>query len=388
MRYACERDFSCVSGSALAVLNEGSLIKFCDENDFRATHKWKHFPLSPEKLMAVDLKNETVIARYLLGELPEEQQVEIEDRAFADKKYLASITAVENDLIDEYVRNELSGAERQRFEKQFLASADRRKRVEFARALAGVISEEAAPKSAVVHDVKTSSWRESLYAFFNGLTPAMKMAFVLAMPLLVIGSGYLFVETLRLRRELGEVQTAHQSQQSAQQQALELERRRNEELNAQLNQEKLQREQTDESLRELSETGDAVNPPPRPVIASLTLLPGLARGGGDKPSLVLPDNARVVRLQIGIDPEELYKNFAVELLTLSGREVWTRENLTARNRGGARAVGLTLPATALKVGEYEVRLRGLKNDGGSEDVGFYYFNVKPQKGTKSTKGTK
>ena len=55
--------------------------------------------------MATDLNSENLIARYLLGELSEEQQVEIEDRAFADQKYLASITAVENDLIDEYVRN-------------------------------------------------------------------------------------------------------------------------------------------------------------------------------------------------------------------------------------------------------------------------------------------
>jgi anti-sigma factor RsiW len=99
--------------------------------------------------MATDLNSENLIARYLLGELSEEQQVAIEDRAFADQKYLASITSVENDLIDEYVRNELSPAERQRFEKQFLASAERRKRVEFARALAGVI-EEAIPQKIVV----------------------------------------------------------------------------------------------------------------------------------------------------------------------------------------------------------------------------------------------
>src|ERR1041384_4812501 len=102
--------------------------------------------------MATDLNSESVIAGYLLGELSEEQQVEIEDRAFTDQKYLASITAVENDLIDEYVRNELSGAERQRFEKQFLASAERRKRVEFARALAGVVSEQSVSKKIVVFE--------------------------------------------------------------------------------------------------------------------------------------------------------------------------------------------------------------------------------------------
>ena len=77
--------------------------------------------------MSVD--NEKLISRYLLGELPEEQQVEIEDRAFSDKDYLATITTVENDLIDEYVRGELSAPDRQRFESRFLASAERRKRV-------------------------------------------------------------------------------------------------------------------------------------------------------------------------------------------------------------------------------------------------------------------
>ena len=104
---------------------------FVMKTSFVATHKWKFPALADSVLqmfncgsvdanapcsgvritqnpMAVDLNNETLIAQYLLGELPEEQQIEIEDRAFADKKYLASITAVENDLIDEYVRNELS----------------------------------------------------------------------------------------------------------------------------------------------------------------------------------------------------------------------------------------------------------------------------------------
>ena len=326
--------------------------------------------------MATDLNSENLIARYLLGELSEEQQVEIEDRAFADQKYLASITAVENDLIDEYVRNELSAAERRRFEQKFLASAERRKRVEFARALAGVIAEEAAPKKIVVHESRSWTWRDAIYAFINGLTPTARIAFVSAVPLLLIGAGFLTLETLRLRREVTELRAQSQSQQNLQQQALELERHRNEELNAQLNQEKQQREQTDESLRELSETGDAVNPAPRPVIASLTLLPGLSRGGDNQPSLVLPEDARLVRLQIGIDPEEQYTNFAVELRTLAGGRVWTRENLKTRNRRGARAVGLTLPATAFKSGEYELRLRGVTENGAAEDVGFYYFNVR------------
>ena len=327
--------------------------------------------------MSVD--NEKLISQYLLGELPEEQQVEIEDRAFSDKDYLAAITTVENDLIDEYVRGELSAADRQRFESRFLASAERRKRVEFAKALRTAFSESKAPEKNVFATATGWSWRESLYAFISGLNPAARFAFAAAMLILLVGGAWLLTATLRLRSQLTQLQAENQSRQNQRQaleQQIETERKRNEELNARLNQEKQQREQSDESLRQLSETADSTNPPPRPVIATLTLLPGLSRGGGDKPSLVMPGDARLVRLNIGIDPEEQYKNFAVELRTTTGRHVWNRENLAARNRRGARAVGLTLPASVLKSGEYELRLRGLKEGGEAEDIGFYYFDVK------------
>ena len=323
--------------------------------------------------MAADLNNEKLIARYLLGDLPEEQQVAIEDRAFADKDYLALVTAVENDLIDEYVRHELTTTERQQFERQFLASAERRKRVEFAKALARV---PAIPERTVVSERAQWSWRDSLYAFISGLNPAARFAMAAVILLLLVGGAWLLTETLRLRRQLTQLQAQNQARQNELQQQVEAERRRGEELNARLTQEQQQREQSEESLRQLSETGDATNPPPRPIVAALTLLPGLSRGGGDKARLVMPEAARLVRLQIGIDPDEPYKTFAVELRTAAGRQVWTRENLSARTRGRTHAVSLTLPAAALKSGDYELRLSGRKEAGESEDVGFYYFDVK------------
>ena len=323
--------------------------------------------------MAAELNNEKLIARYLLGDLPEEQHVEIEDRAFADKEYLGLVTAVENDLIDEYVRRELSETDRRKFESRFLASAERRKRVEFAKALARV---PVAMEKTVISQPAQWTWRDSLYAFFVGLNPAVKFAVVGVMLFSLTGSLWLFAETMRLRGQLTQLQTQNQTRQNELQQQVEAEHRRNEELNAQLSQEKQQREQTDESLRQLSETGDETIPAPRPVIASLTLLPGLSRGGSEKSNLILRDDTRLVRLQIGIDPDEPYKTFAVELRTSAGRQVWTRENLSARTHGRARAITLTLPASALKAGDYELRLSAHQEGGASEDIGFYYFDVK------------
>jgi hypothetical protein len=324
--------------------------------------------------MAADLNNEKLIARYLLGDLSEEQQVAIEDRAFADEDYLALVTAVENDLIDEYVRHELSANERQQFETQFLASTERSRRVEFAKALARVAVAASVPERTVVAEPAKWTWRDSLYAFLIGVNPAAKFAVVAVMLLLFVGGAWLLTETLRLRSQLTQLQAQNQARQNELNQQVDAERRRNEELNARLTQEQQQREQSEESLRQLSETGNAT--PERPVIASLILLPGLSRGGSGKPSLVLANDARLVRLQIGIDPAEPYKTFAVDLRTVAGRQVWTRENLTARTRGRARAISLTLPASALKSGDYELRLSGRQEGGESEDVGFYYFDVK------------
>jgi hypothetical protein len=329
--------------------------------------------------MAADLNSEHLIARYLLGELTEDQQVEIEDRAFSEQEFRASITSVENDLIDEYVRGEMSQTDRRWFESRFLASESRRKRVEFARALAQLLPEtRVTERETRTVSATRSSWRDALAAFFNGLNPPSRFGLVAATLLILLGGAWLIIQTLTLRSQLNRLQAQQQSQHNDRetlQGQVESERRRNEELLAQLNQEKQQRAQTDESLRRLTESIDRPTEAPRSIIASLILLPGISRGATTQPKLVLPPNATVARLQIGIEPEEDYKSFGVELRTAGGRPVWMRDSLTARSSRGGRSIRLTLPARALLPGEYELRLKGIPDNGPPEDVGFYYFEV-------------
>jgi hypothetical protein len=91
--------------------------------------------------MRDDSSSDAQLVRYLLGDLTEQEQGEIEERAFRDQHYLLEIEAVECDLIDDYVRGALSEYQRRQFEERFFASADRRRKLKFARAL-GVIAEE------------------------------------------------------------------------------------------------------------------------------------------------------------------------------------------------------------------------------------------------------
>src|SRR2546421_5092925 len=124
--------------------------------------------------------SEALFVRYLLGDLPEEEQVEIEDRAFQDRKYLEGLLAVENDLIDEYVRGELSDSERRKFEGRFLASAEGRRKVEFARALTVVAPEfvvtEKDPRTA--HRLAPIGWQSALAALLRGFGPTARFSLV------------------------------------------------------------------------------------------------------------------------------------------------------------------------------------------------------------------
>ena len=320
--------------------------------------------------------SEKLIAQYLLGELPEQQQVEIEDRAFSDHEFMTSITSVENDLIDEYVRRDMSESDRRRFESRFLASESRRKRVEFARSLAHLLDETRVTERETRKVSATrSSWRDALAAFFDGLNPVGKIALTAATLVILLGGAWLITQTLTLRNRLNQLQAQQRNDRQTLERQVESERRRNQELSAQLDQEKQQRAQSDESLRRLSETASQPSEAPRSIIASLILLPGISRGATTQPKLILPPNASVARLQIGIEPEEDYKSFGVELRTAGGRPVWMRDSLTARSSRGGRSIRLTLPASALLPGEYELRLKGVPQAGPPEDVGFYYFEV-------------
>jgi hypothetical protein len=84
-----------------------------------------------------DSDNSTLLTRYLLGELSNDEELAVEQRFFGDADFLEELQATERDLIDCYVQGELNGERKERFEARFLTSPRRRKRVQFAYTLSG-----------------------------------------------------------------------------------------------------------------------------------------------------------------------------------------------------------------------------------------------------------
>lgn len=327
--------------------------------------------------MGARLFNEKSIVRYLLGDLPEQEQVRIEDRAFSDPEYLQNVLAVESDLIDEYVRGGLSEHERRQFESRFLASRERRQKVEFARALSAVASEATATEPVQWHAlVPQASWWESFIAMVRGATPAVRLVVAAASLVVVIGMSWLITQTVRFRAELAQLQAQHQEQRR-QQDALEQqvigERARSRELEAQLQGEREQREIAEELARRLEQERAAQAA--QSTLASLLLWPGISRTAGNRPKLVVPQAARLARLQVGLEPEDEYESFRVELRNAQGSEVWSQRDLRPRPSRAGRVVVLSVPARLLVSGDYELALKGVVAGGAVEEVRYYYFSV-------------
>ena len=87
--------------------------------------------------MSQDGIDRNTLKQYLLGELSQETQLEaVEERLFADDDAFEELQLVKEDLIDQYVKDEFTAAERRNFERNFLTTDERRADVRRAQALA------------------------------------------------------------------------------------------------------------------------------------------------------------------------------------------------------------------------------------------------------------
>ncbi len=300
--------------------------------------------------------DERVAVRYLLGDLPEDLLVQVENRAFSDPEYLRVVEAVEADLIDSYVRGELQASERRQFEVRFLASPARRKKVEFARAWARVASEsQAADNTEMARSgVPRRSWRDALARLVRGPVPAFQFAMGVVAVVLVSVISWQAVQTTRLRGRVGELEAeraGQQQQEKTLQKAIEVERARADDLSAQ--------------LQRNGPTG----------LASLILMPGMVRGENAPPQLVVPHTAQLAALQVQLEPRDEYPQYRAELHTRRGDEILTRSNLREQRSGVVRVVVLEIPASVLNAGDYELTLKGIAAGKQPEDIAYYRFSV-------------
>jgi hypothetical protein len=303
--------------------------------------------------MNVKASNETEAIRYLLGELTEAEQARLEERFFHDSELSELLSETEDDLIDQYVREELSAREREAFEHRFLISQRRREKVGFARALLQV---ERATPAAVVYSQKPLSWWQRMLSALRAPRPALSYSLAAAALLFLVGGLWLFSEVRQLRREV--------TQMAAERGA----RERSDELAA-------QKEKLEQELAQLKQPADLPGNEARAAVTlAFILAPGSRSGEGPK-NLILPRAVQTVRLQLNLNSGEEYRAYQVRLQTAGGERIRSWNQLKASSARGERAVFITVPAELLRTGvQYELTLSGVASSGLTEALGYYYFN--------------
>ena len=82
---------------------------------------------------------------YLLGRLAQANEEELELRLLTDAAFGEEFDTVVDEITDEYLQNDLSDEERELVERNFLSSAERQRKLEFAAALLQRANKEARP---------------------------------------------------------------------------------------------------------------------------------------------------------------------------------------------------------------------------------------------------
>jgi hypothetical protein len=281
------------------------------------------------------------MAQYLLGQLSEQEQAELEERYLADDSCFEELLAVEDDLRDAYVRDELSKPERDAFDQRLLSAPRQKQKQEFARALRERLLQSAAPNRQKPH--LFLEWNSLLRILKTRSRLVLIPAISVALAILIVGSWWLgrrSTQRLQSRNASGVVAptTGPPSNQAPQ----------------------------------VQESPELREPEGRTI--AVLLSPGLVRGGEQKSRavVILPD-VRRVRFEARFEGD--YPSYEAVLQTAENKRIWSKGNLKDQSFPGGKRILFELPSSLLPTGDYILTLRGMPAAGGPETVAEYAFRV-------------
>jgi hypothetical protein len=271
---------------------------------------------------------------YLLGEMPEEERLAVEERYFADEDVFAAVLAAEDELVEAHLDGTLTAGERARFERVFLATTGRQGSVLLAEALRGRM----VPARTM---------------------PAFRPAIAAVVLLAVAGS--LWLARNRARVPAAADRTAG-----------------------------TEAGPVTSPLRDVPprsaalEASPAEAPPARasaPSVLTVILAAGLVRDAGTPNTFAVPRGTDAVRLRLRLEAGD-FARYRVALQTAEGRELVAQDAVIARESGRGAALEALVPSKVLEPGTYVVIASGVPAGGLAETLGEYVFRVRSVEGAQ------
>lgn len=269
--------------------------------------------------------NHERIKGYLLGQMAEGDESQVEARLLTDREFYEELSIVEDELIDQYLAGALSVSDRQSFESHFVSSSERQQKIRFARALRKCVSlaadesqpspakDEFLPEPAETTRLVSMPRSSSIFPF--GRLPLVSYATAAAILIVVGGSFLLLVRYWQSPAVNGRV-------------------------------------------------------------LAIELIPTPAtRDGGEVKQFALTPDIESVRLQLDLLENE-YQSYEALLRDSSLRTVMTSNNLKPQVNNSFAAVLVDVKADLLSPGNYRIHLTGTTANGRSESVATFSFTVR------------
>jgi len=263
---------------------------------------------------------------------------EITDGTPEDGTFAERLSASADDLIVDYLRDDLGVEEKEKFQEGYLRTPEGHRKLAFVTALTGYLDSALAPVMPV--DVEPEPEVKPRITWLPKLTTTPVRSFAQAALVLfaVAGAAWMFVAKLDLEDRLGQMAAG-----------------------------RVMLEEQIASLREAQEVMSTS-------VATALLAPGLLRGPGEVERVIVPESSDLIRFQLDLGIDD-YASYRAALHEASGDEIWTQTKLLASETSDTVTVTVTLPSELLPHGDYYFRLSGATTSGGLELVGRYHFRV-------------
>jgi hypothetical protein len=312
----------------------------------------------------------TVAMQYLLGSLSEEEKTKLEEQCFSDDVEFEELEIAEDELIDSYVRDELSHGDRKRFEDAVRVSARLSERVNFARLFSErtAIAVDRTPLPAT----PSRSWLN--FIFGHSVPGQRRLRFAFAASLIPLIAGLvLTVSWFKLRdanRNLTAERTRIEKEKADLRLQLDSQKSRMQELSSELQTEINERQSQEKLVEELQAKSNI----PKGSTALIALVAGTVRGGSGANHLVINKNTTLVKLTMNLGPVE-YSMYGVSITTPEGNVVYRTRKLRSPEKSGNTTITVQFGARLLSAGDYIIRVQGFSQSGATEPAADYSLRV-------------
>lgn len=273
--------------------------------------------------------SDELLRQFLLDNVNDEERARIESLFLTDSEVRERVLAAEQDLIEDYLENSLTTADKERFLSRYAQTTAQRRKLKITKSIKNWAITEAAVSQTVPSTISIWSragvWLRQRATFIVPIAVATVMAIIVA------------AVWLNSRME-----------------------QRNRQLSIE---QELARLNTQSSLREVP-----------PQMVSVELRPVSVRSVERRPELKTSADVRIVELRLPWVQKERYSTYQAEVRRVGDDELFTIRSLQAEN-DGQYAIRIRLPAYILRRGDYQIHLRGINADGAASPFEEYTFAI-------------